>query len=78
MSYKISYRDEKGKVETIPIKVTLLKELRRCISRGLDYVEYYADNHNAPKVEKDFNDLESHLKLLEMQIKLGVQYAKYN
>lgn len=68
----------KGSQKVIPIKVGLLVELNKVLSRNQKYLEY---------LDKDFQGLDKYLSedltntyslidLLELQIDLGVKYAK--
>lgn len=68
---------ESGEVESIPIKVILLCELYRVISRNQKYLEYLLEEFEDDKtLNHNYKDTELTLSLLEVQIGLGVKYAK--
>ena len=67
---------DSGEVDSIPVKVALLCEVYRVISRNQRYLEalnkYFVDD----RLTADYKDSELTLSLLEVQIGMGVKYAK--
>jgi hypothetical protein len=69
---------EKGSSKVIPIKVNLLLELLKVLSQNQKYLEYL-DNEFSGLDKYLVNDLDntySLIDLLELQIDLGIKYAK--
>ena len=70
--------NEKPEVESIPIKVVLLCELYRVISRNQRYLEFLNSELDGrdERLVADIADTYLTMSLLEMQTTLGVKYAK--
>ena len=71
-------KTEELEVDRIPVRVVLLCELYRVISRNQRYLEglYELFDGDDDRLEADYKDTELTLSLLEVQIRLGVKYAK--
>ena len=71
-------KTEELEVDRIPVRVVLLCELYRVISRNQRYLEglYELFDGDDDRLEADYIDTELTLSLLEVQIRLGVKYAK--
>ena len=74
----LQHSKERGIVQSIPIKVELLCELKKTLSRNQKYLEYLDNEFMGfdKYLSKDLDDTYLLIALLELQIDLGVKYAK--
>tara|TARA_R100001440_G_scaffold27390_1_gene44941 strand:- start:217 stop:453 length:237 start_codon:yes stop_codon:yes gene_type:complete len=70
--------NEELEVDRIPVKVVLLCELYRVISRNQRYLEYLNSELNGldERLVDDIKDTYLTLSVLELQTQMGVKYAR--